>query len=149
MHILFLFQITFLSRAEYKAKIKEKTKRSRGISLEQMIKEVNLLLRGWLNYFGKAKMKVKLYQLMGWLRRRIRCFRLKQCKRAIGISRFLRRLGVPEWRSWLLALSSKGWYNKSNTPQSHESMNNDWFAKIGLFDMYAYYCSKLMKPPST
>jgi hypothetical protein len=61
----------------------------------------------------------------------------------------LQQQGVPEWRSWLLALSSKGWYNKSNTPQAHESMNLEWFASIDLFDMHAYYYSKLMKPPST
>jgi len=132
-----------------KFKLKEKTNRNRGISLEQLVKELNPLLRGWLTYFQRARMKSKLMRIMSWLRRRIRCFRLKQCKRAIGISRFLQKLGVPEWRSWLLALSSKGWYHKSNTPQAHESMTIDWFSSIGLFDMYAYYCSKLMKPPST
>ena len=132
-----------------KQKIKEKTQRNRGISLNQMVSELNPLLRGWLNYFGNAKMKGKLKGVMSWLRRRLRCFRLKQCKRSIGVARLLQKLGVPEWRSWLLALSSKGWYHKSNTPQSHEGMNNNWFAEIGLFDIYAFYCSKLMKPPST
>lgn len=132
-----------------KDKLRETTQRNRGISLDQMVKELNLLMRGWLNYFQDAHMKSKLRNLMSWLRRRIRCFRLKQCKRAIGIARFLQKLKVPEWRSWLLALSSKGWYHKSNTPQAHESMNLEWFNSIGLFDMYVYYCSKLMKPPST
>lgn len=132
-----------------KFKLKEKTRRNRGISLSQLVKEVNLLLRGWLNYFKHARMKGKLKRIMSWLRRRIRSFRLKQCKRAIGIARFLQKLGVPVWRSWLLALSSKGWYHKSNTPQAHEGMNHKWFASIGLFDMFDYYCSKLMKPPST
>ena len=137
------------SLGRLKRKLKEKTSRRRGISVAQLISELNPILRGWLNYFKGAKMKGKLNRVMSWLRRRIRCFRLKQCKRAIGISRFLQKLGVPEWRSWLLALSSKGWYNKSNTPQSHEGMNMEWFEEIGLFDMYDYYCSKLMKPPST
>lgn len=132
-----------------KHKLREKTRRSRGISLDQMVKEINQMLSGWLNYFKGAKMKGKLGALMSWLRRRIRCFRLKQCKRAIGIARFLQKLKVPEWRSWLLALSSKGWYHKSNTPQAHEGMNLQWFTSIGLFDIYAYYCYNLMKPPST
>lgn len=132
-----------------KSKLREKTKRNRGISIDQMIKELNLLMRGWLNYFKGAKMKGKLRMIMSWLRRRIRCFRLKQCKRAIGIARFLQKLKVPEWRSWLLALSSKGWYHKSCSPQAHEGMGLNWFNTIGLFDMYAYYCSKLMKPPGT
>ncbi|MFV0268987.1 MAG: group II intron maturase-specific domain-containing protein, partial [Draconibacterium sp.] len=64
-----------------KDKLREKTKRNRGISTDQMVKELNLLMRGWLNYFRDAQMKSKLRDLMSWLRRRIRCFRLKQCKR--------------------------------------------------------------------
>ena len=137
------------SEQRLKYKLKQKTRRNRGISLSQLVKELNQLLRGWLNYFIRAKMKKRLRRITNWLRRRIRCFRLKQCKRAIGVARFLQRLQVPEWRSWLLALSTKGWYHKANTPQAHESMDLEWFSKIGLFDMYEHYCSRLMKPPST
>ncbi|MCB9349605.1 MAG: hypothetical protein H6573_19140 [Lewinellaceae bacterium] len=53
------------------------------------------------------------------------------------------KLGVPEWRSWLLALSSKGWYHKANSPQAHEAMNMEWFAKVGLYDLHANYCLTL------
>jgi len=137
------------SEKRLRNKLKEKTRRNRGMSIDQLIKELNPILRGWLNYFQYASMKKKLLKIVGWLRRRIRCFRLKQCKRAIGVSRFLIRQGLPVWRSWLLALSSKGWYHKSNTPQCHEAMNLVWFQELGLFDMYTSYCSKLMKPPST
>ncbi len=137
------------SELKLKAKLKEMTSRSRGISLEQMLSELNPVLIGWLNYFQHAKMKWKLRAIMAWLRRRLRCFRLKQCKRAIGIYRFLSKLGVPSSRSWSTASISKGWYRKSLTPASNEGMNNAWFVKLGLFDMYTYYGSKLMKPPST
>ena len=131
------------SEERLKKKLKLLTSRRRGISLEQLIKELNPVLRGWLNYFSIARIKDKMRNLMTWLRRRIRCFRLKQCKRAIGIARFLMKQGVPEWRAWLLALSTKGWYHKANTPQSHEAMNKDWFTKIGLYDLFSNYCLKL------
>ena len=137
------------SIARFKKKLKEKTRRNRGISLDQMIKELNVLMRGWLNYFTGAKMKGNLRKIMSWLRRRIRCFRLKQCKRALGIYRFLKRLGVPKHRCWTVAGSSKGWFRLSGSPASCEGMNNQWFSSIGLFDLHSYYCSKLMKPPST
>ena len=129
------------SEQRFKSKIKRVTSRRRGLSLDQMIKELNPILRGWLNYFRHAKMYGRLVRLMGWIRRRLRCFRLKQCKRAIGIVRFLKSLGVVEWRAWLLALSGKGWYRKSCSPQAHEGMNDQWFAKIGLLDMAVYYRS--------
>ena len=127
------------SEQRFKSKIKRITSRRRGISLDQMIKELNTVLRGWLNYFRYAKMSSRLRRLMGWIRRRIRCFRLKQCKRVIGIVRFLKGLGVTKRRAWLLALSGKGWYRKSCSPQAHKGMDNSWFAKIGLFDMASYY----------
>lgn len=132
-----------------KQKLREKTSRNRGISLEQMILELNQILAGWLQYFKRARMKGKLERIMSWLRRRIRCFRLKQCKRAKGMHKFLVKLGVPRNRSWTTAASSKGWYTKAGSPAAHEGMNLKWFAEIGLFDMYTYYCSNLMKPPST
>jgi hypothetical protein len=35
-----------------KHKIRELTQRTRGISLEQMMKELTAYLRGWMSYFG-------------------------------------------------------------------------------------------------
>ena len=69
----------FLSRRseeKFKKAVKEITSRRRGISLEQLIEELNLKLRGWLNYFKYSQMKGRLSKLAGWLRHRIRCFRL-------------------------------------------------------------------------
>lgn len=132
----------FLSRTSekrFREAVKEITSRRRGISLEQLVRELNLKLRGWLNYFCYAQMTKRLSKLAGWLRHRLRCFRLKQCKRAIGIARFLRRLGIPPWRCWLVALSGKGWWRLSATPQAQEGMNLEWFSEIGLFDLEGNY----------
>lgn len=129
------------SEERFKKKLRQLTRRNRGWSLDALIKELNPLLRGWVNYFRMASMHSKLVRLEGWLRHRIRCFRLKQCKRAIGIVRFLERRGVPSWRAWLLALSGKGWYRLSGSPQSHEGMNTAWFEEIGLYNLTRNYRS--------
>ncbi|MBK8055320.1 MAG: hypothetical protein IPK35_19110 [Saprospiraceae bacterium] len=85
-----------------------------------MIKEVNSLLRGWLQYFKRSEMKSKIERINSWLKRRIRCFRIKQCKRKIGIVRFLRSQGVSEKLSWLTALRAKagGVYQTLQAPIS-------------------------------
>ncbi|HEY5040315.1 MAG TPA: group II intron reverse transcriptase/maturase, partial [bacterium] len=80
------------SEKRLKDKIREVTKRNRGISLEEMLKELRPKLQGWLNYFRYAKMKSKMGAIDGWIRRRLKSFRLKQCKRTIGIVRWLRKL---------------------------------------------------------
>lgn len=130
------------SERRFRTALKLVTGRSRGISLDQMVKELNAQLRGWLNYFRLARMRGKLRKIESWLNRRIRCFRLKQCKRAIGIARFLKRLGVPWNRSWTVAGSSKGWHRLSATHSAHEGMNINWLREIGLLSLTNYYCSK-------
>ena len=128
------------SELRFKSKIKHLTQRNRGISMAQLICEVNRLLRGWLNYFKLARMRKRLQGLSSWLRHRLRCFRLKQCKRAIGIFRFLVKRGIVDWQAWLLALSRKGWYRKSSCPQAHQAMNQKGFDEIGLFNLEHNYC---------
>jgi len=127
------------SETRFKQKVREITKRNRGVSLEQVIAELNRAMRGWLNYFRYAQMKGRIKALEGWIHRRIRCYRLKQCKRTIGIYRFIRKLGVPDWRSWILALSGKGWWRLAGSPAAHEAMNNQWFKVIGLFGIFENY----------
>jgi len=61
------------SERRFKCKLRQLTRRNRGISFEQMIKELNPVLRGWLNYFKFAKMRGRLRHLEAWLRRKLRC----------------------------------------------------------------------------
>ncbi len=123
-----------------KKKVRTITKRNRGIKLEQVVSELNQALRGWLNYFQHAKCQWALKDLDGWIRRKLRCYRLKQCKRAITIQRFLESRGVDGWQSWILALSGKGHWRKSGCPQVHQAMGNKWFdEELGLFNLSLNY----------
>jgi group II intron reverse transcriptase/maturase len=127
------------SEQRFKEKLKTITQRKRWVSLEQILKELNVVLRGWLQYFKLAQMKTKLQQIEGWLRRRLKCFRLKQCKRAIGIVRFLRKLGVEKTLCWRTALSGKGWWRLSNSPALNIGMNNSWFLEQGFYSITDNY----------
>ena len=69
----------------FKEKVRRITKRNRGVKFEQIISELIPLLRGWLNYFQYARCKSLLMNLDSWIRRKLRCYRLKQCKRAITL----------------------------------------------------------------
>jgi hypothetical protein len=124
---------------KFKAKLRFITLRSRGISLKQLITELNPILRGWLNYFKLARMKKRLKYTEGWLRHRIRCYRLKLCKRASGTFRFFRSRGLPDFRIWIFVGSGKSWYGRSSMHAAHEAMNVKWFMDIGLFSLTANY----------
>lgn len=122
-----------------KQKVRKLTQRNKGVKFEKIITDLRPILRGWLNYFRIARCKNLLRNLDSWIRRKLRCYRLKQCKRAITLKRFLKSLGVPNWQSWILALSGKGWWRKSGCPQVHQAMNLKWFKDLGLYNMSNNY----------
>ena len=115
-----------------KKRIKELTRRNRGRKLEAVIGELNRTLGGWLVYFRLANAKNWCSETEQWLRRKLRCYRLKQCKRRTGIARFLMENGCREYQAWELAMSRKGWYRMALSPQAHRAMGAEWFRKRGL-----------------
>ena len=122
-----------------KERIRQITRRNRAVSMEKVILELNEYLTGWVTYFRHAQCRSHLQQLDQWLRRKVRCYRLKQRKRAKPIADFLMEQGVPEWRSWLLALSGKGWWRMAGSPQASEAMPIKWFQKMGLINLTNRY----------
>jgi group II intron reverse transcriptase/maturase len=69
----------------FKEKVRSITKRNRGVKIEQLIAELVPVMRGWLNYFHHARCKGLLKNPDSWIRRKPRCYRLKQCKRVITL----------------------------------------------------------------
>jgi len=134
-----------------KDRIRRITRRNRGVSLRKMIGELNEFLRGWVTYFRYAECRKHLSRLDEWTRRRLRCVRLKQRKRAKPIADFLRQQGVPEWRAWLLALSGKGWWRLAGSPHAAQAMSLDWFREQGLVSLTERYVelTHWKKPPDT
>ena len=122
-----------------KERLRRITRRNRGIALERMIAEANSFTTGWVTYFRHAACKGALVELDEWLRHKLRCVRLKHCKRAKPTVDFLVKSGVPAWRAWLLALSGKGWWRKSGSPPAHEAMTLRWFKAQGLVSLTAHY----------
>ncbi|MBX3395326.1 MAG: group II intron reverse transcriptase/maturase [Phycisphaerae bacterium] len=115
-----------------KERIRQITRRNQGVSLERMISELNSFLTGWVTYFRHAACRGHLQDLDQWIRRKLRCVRLKQRKRAKSIAEFLHSLGVPKNRSWTTAACGKGWWRTTASPAAHEAMPPAWFKKLGL-----------------
>ena len=65
----------------FKERIRELTRRTRGISIERMIGELRVYIIGWRGYFGFCETPSILRELDSWTRRRLRCFLWKQWKR--------------------------------------------------------------------
>jgi RNA-directed DNA polymerase len=125
------------SLARAKDRLRQITKRNRAVSLEQMIGEVNSFLAGWVTYFRHAQARSQLRGLDGWLRRKLRCVRLKQCKQPQGLRRFLAQSGVPPRQARELASSGRGWWCRANSLQAKRAMTIAWFDQLGLINLTA------------
>ncbi len=115
-----------------KERIREITGRNRGVELAKVIRELNTALIGWVAYFRYAACKSHLGDLDQWIRRKLRCFRMRQCKRTKPIVDFLVSLGVPSTTAWCTALSGKGWWRLAGSPGATMAMTNRWFGTLGL-----------------
>ncbi|MER8549418.1 reverse transcriptase domain-containing protein [Mesorhizobium sp. M1169] len=59
---------------KFKALIRDMTRRTRGVSLPQLVKELKPYLVGWRGYFGFCQTPRVLRHLEAWIRRRLRMY---------------------------------------------------------------------------
>jgi len=120
------------SLLRFKKRIRELTKRNRGVNLERMVAQLRLYLTGWRGYFGFCETPSVLRDLDSWIRRRLRCFQWKQWKR--GKTRFaeLRKRGVGKDLAAQTAGSSRGLWHISRSPALSIALPGAYFDSIGL-----------------
>jgi group II intron reverse transcriptase/maturase len=117
----------------FKDKVRAITRRNRGVAFVQIIKELNNLIIGWSTYFQLAtQWLATVRELEGWIRRKLRCYTLKQCGRKYTIYKLLRSLHVPEYKSWNVVMYSQGWWEMSRKQAVSKALNLNWFALQGL-----------------
>lgn len=124
-----------------KETIRKVTCRTRGIALETMINELNQKLVGWVRYFKLAQAKRIMMKLDERIRRRLRCYKLKQMKRAHTIAKFLISRYIPEHQSWAIASSGRGVWRLALSWQMHKAMGIEWFELQGLKSLEKIYSS--------
>ena len=116
----------------FKEKVRELTRRTRGVSTQRMAKELTRYLRGWLGYFGTCETPFVLQELERWLRRRLRSAIWKQWKR--GPLRFaeLRKRGVGKDLAAQTAGSAHGPWRLANSPALAIALPNAYFDSLEL-----------------
>jgi RNA-directed DNA polymerase len=115
-----------------KKRIRELTKRNRGVSLQRMVEQLRRYLIGWRGYFGFCQTPSVLRDLDSWIRRRLRCFQWKLWKR--GKTRFaeLRRRGVGKDLAAQTAGSPRGLWHLSRSPALSIALPGAYFDSLGL-----------------
>jgi RNA-directed DNA polymerase len=121
--------------ARFKDRVRELTRRHRGVSVERMIADLNPVLRGWAGYFGFGQLPSQLQSLDGWIRRRLRCVAWVQWKTRRRRYEELRRLGVGEKAASPAVFSPKGPWRLSSSGALHRAFTKARFKKMGLLSL--------------
>jgi len=116
----------------FKERVRELTRRTRGVSIERMAEELARYLRGWIGYFGNCETPSVLQRLEEWTRRRFRSAIWKQWKR--GPKRFaeLQKRGVGRGLAAQTAGSAHGPWQLANSPALAIALPNAYFDSLGL-----------------
>lgn len=118
----------------FKDKIRNITRRNAGRPLEKVIKELNPVLRGWLNYYRIANIKSLITEMMSWIRRRLRMIKMKQWKTYKAMHKAMRKQGI-KGSGEKMAVTK--WKN-SNVHVIHMLLSNQYFEDLGLIDLGQY-----------
>ena len=115
-----------------KQRVRKLTRRTQGISLQQMTKALSSYLQGWKGYFGYCQTASALQRLEEWIRRRLRSVIWKQWKR--GPVRFarLRQRNVGIALAAQTAGSPHGPWRLANSPALPCAFPIAYFDALGL-----------------
>ena len=116
----------------FQARARERTSRTRGISMERMIGSLRPYLLGWRSYFGFSQDPLVLRALEARVRRRLRMVIWRQWGN--GPTRYvnLRRLGVPHMRAAVAAGSPTGFWAMSRHAAVQQALPIAYFDSLGL-----------------
>ena len=117
---------------KFKRKLKQLTKRSWSISLDERIIKLNQVIRGWINYFRIADMKGNMEMIGGHLRHRIRCGIWKQWKTPQKRMKCLIKLGLDKDTAKSCSYSRKSYWQTSHCIPIDRAISNDRLKRKGL-----------------
>ncbi len=116
----------------FKRRIREITRRAKGVSMKTTMEELVPYMRGWRSYFGFCETPVVLKYLTRWVRLRLRAALWRQWKTQRRRRAALIRLGVAERLASNTAGSGRGpWYLARSRALS-VGLSNAYFRSLGL-----------------
>jgi RNA-directed DNA polymerase len=133
------------ARERFERKIRLLTRRTRGVSLQELIREVGSYMQGWRGYFGFCQTPSVLNELQQWVQRRIRAVAWKHWKRGTRRFQQLRRLGLSVKEAAPTAKSQRGPWRIANSLSLQWALSPAYLAGLGLPSLVGSYW---LNPPN-
>ncbi len=124
---------------ELKAKLKAITRKTIPASFDERIHRINLLIRGWINYFKKASIHQKLKKLDEWLRNRLRYCIWTDWKKPDRKRKNLIRLGINQGQAYAWSRTRMGGWATAQSPILITTITKGRLKKRGYISMLEYF----------
>ena len=129
------FRVSPKNQKKFKDRVREITRRNRGVSMPDRLLELRRYLQGWVGYFSLVPMKTYFEILDKWVRRRIRSCYWKQWRNPRTRIANLRKLGVRRDQAVTHGFSSKGAWVMSSSQAVHEALSIAYLTQTGLVSL--------------
>ena len=123
----------------FKAKLKMLTKKTVPIDFDERIHRINLLVRGWINYFKQTSIQAKLKKLEEWLRNRLRYCIWHHWKKPDRKRKNLIRLGIPQGQAYAWSRTRMGGWAVAQSPILGTTITIERLKKRGYISLVEYY----------
>jgi len=120
---------------KFKDRVREITRRKRGVSIARRTQELRRYFQGWMGYFSLVPLRSIFSKLDKWIRRRIRSCYWKQWRHPRTRIAKLRKMGVREREAVTHGVSSKGPWVMSKTEAMHIAITIDFLREEGLVSL--------------
>jgi group II intron reverse transcriptase/maturase len=122
-----------------KEKLKTITRKTTPMSFNERIQKLKETAQGWLNYFRMASIQVKLKELDGWVRNRIRYCIWHNWKKPERKRKNLVRLGVEQEMAYQWSRSRMGGWAIAQSPILGTTITLKRLCKRGYESLLTYY----------
>lgn len=123
----------------FKEKLKYLTKKTIPASFEERTERINLLIRGWINYFKPASIQAKLKKLEEWLRNRLRYCIWHHWKKPERKRKNLIRLGIDQGQAYAWSRTRMGGWAVAQSPILGTTITIKRLKKKGYVSLVEYY----------
>jgi group II intron reverse transcriptase/maturase len=127
------------AKKKFKAKLKAATKRNRPGTFTDIVKEINQITVGWINYYGISFMRKFVKSTAEWLNHRLRQLIWKRWKKIKTRFAKLKNLGINKEEAWKFANSRKGYWRLSSSETLHKAIKKETLINWGLKDLNQLY----------
>src|SRR6201988_1119926 len=121
---------------KFKTQVRDKTRRARGINLQQLIEDMTPSLIGLRGYFGFCQSPRVLPNLEKWNRLRFLSDLWRQWQNGPNRFKELRQRGLPKFHAAVAAGSPTGFWRMSGHPAVQQALRNAYFHGLGLPRLY-------------